>query len=139
MRAASEGFAYVEVLVAAVILVIALVPASDAMRAATRQSDYARSLMPQHYRALQALEITQARTFAELLAEANATAGNSPSKWSDAAGTTNRRVVYIARIDFDNADADDNVTTGVDDRVVRINVQVEGTPVSVFGVASNRS
>lgn len=138
-RSNTGGFAYVEVLVAAAVLVIALVPAGDGIRAAARQAEYARLLIPQHYRALQALETSREQRFADLLAEASATSGSTPSKWSDAAGSSYRRLVYVSRIDFDNADRDNNLNTGIDLDVVRINVQVQGTPISIFALASNRS
>jgi type II secretory pathway pseudopilin PulG len=133
---ASSGFAYVEVLVAAVIVVVALVPASNAFRAASRQAEFSKTLLAQHYRALASLEITRARTFTELFAEASTTGGTTPVTGSDAQGATNRRLIYVARFDFDNADKDNDPTTGIDNDYLRVNVQVEGLPISLFSVVA---
>jgi Tfp pilus assembly protein PilV len=137
-RHQSSGFAYVEVLVAAVVLAVALVPASEAFRAAFRQADHSRVMLIQHYRALASLEVTQTKTFGQLLNAANSTGGTTPSTYSDASGTAYRRVVYVSRIDFDNADNDNNTATGIDNGVVRIQVIVEGTPISLYAIAGNR-
>ena len=134
----ARGFAYVEVLVAAMLIAIALVPANEAFQAAFRQADWSRAMLAQHYRALASLEVTQAQAWGALMAAANATAGTAPSVYSDAAGTPYRRLVYVARIDFDNADGDNNPATGTDNGVLRINVQVDGTPISLFAVVDNR-
>jgi len=138
MKRHSRGFAYVEVLVAAVILVIALIPANQAFRTASTQAEYSRSLLTHHYRAFASLEVTQARTFTQLSAEATSTGGTTPASWSDPQGTANRRLIYVANIDFDNADKDNNLSTGIDSNIVRINVQVEGTPISFFAIVNNR-
>lgn len=139
MREHTTGFAYVEVLVAAVVLAIALIPASDAFRAASRQAELSREMLLQHYRALASLEVTQTRTFGQLVSEANSTSGTTPSTWSDASGSAYRRLVYVARFDFDNADNDNNDATGVDNGVIRIRVLVEGTPINLYAIASNRT
>ena len=50
---------------------------------------------------------------------------------SDPGGTENRRKVFIGRYDGDNADADDDPFTGVDDGLLWVRVRIDGTHYDV--------
>ena len=55
-------------------------------------------------------------------------ANTVPTSYSDVSGSTDRRLVYIAKYDADNADADDDGFTGVDDEILWVRVEIENTP-----------
>ncbi len=61
---------------------------------------------------------------AEALAVASAT---NPTSYSDAASATPRALVFLARFDVDNADADNNNLTGGDPGLLWLRVAIEGT------------
>ena len=56
--------------------------------------------------------------------------------YSDAAGATNRRLVYLSRYDADNADADNNFFTGTDAGLIWIRVELAGTTQAIEGLTS---
>jgi hypothetical protein len=51
-----------------------------------------------------------------------------PAPYSDSAGTKSRRLVYLARFDGDNADADNNPFTGTDSGLLWVRVTIEDSP-----------
>jgi len=123
------GLTYVEVLIATVLMVIALVPAIDALRPAIQGSGIHASETALHYHLTAGLEDMLARPFAELDAEAQALGDPTASSalFSDTAGSANRRLVYLSRYDADNADGDNNPFTGTDEGLIWVGVEVEGT------------
>lgn len=134
MKSRDLGFSYVEVLVATVLIAIALVPAIDALQTGVQGSAAHVGFAVNNYRVLDKLEEILARPFADLEAEADAVADPNisiPPPYSDPAGTADRRLVYIARYDGDNADADKNPFTGVDDGLLWIRVRIDGTHYDV--------
>jgi hypothetical protein len=56
----------------------------------------------------------------------------APTSYSDAAGTPQRRLVFIARYDVDNADADGNGLTGGDAGLLWLKVAIEGQPADAI-------
>ncbi len=60
----------------------------------------------------------------EALASGSATTATA---YSDAAGTADRALVYLARYDLDNADADNNALTGGDAGLLWLRVAIEGS------------
>jgi hypothetical protein len=119
-----------EVLIATLLIVILLVPALDAMQSGIQGSGVHIELARNNYRMIAKLEETLSRPFAELQAQADA-AGDStvliPPPYSDPSGTTDRRRVFIARYDGDNADTDDDEFTGVDHGLLWIRVKINKT------------
>lgn len=108
-----SGLTYVEVMVAAVLISIALVPAIDALYTGMHASDVYETSSAEHYAALAKIEELLAEP-QSLLVAAAAAAGNhtTPSAgYSDAAGSPNRRLVYLALYDTDDADGDGDVFT----------------------------
>lgn len=126
------GFSYIEVLVAMAILAVALVPAMDALHAGVVGSEVHGSLTEQHYRLTGKLEEMLSEPFASLDEEALAIGDpNLPSAvYSDPAGTADRRLVYLSRYDGDDVSpSDGDPFTGVDEGLVWIRVEIEGTPL----------
>ena len=125
-----NGFAFLEVLVAAVILAVALVPASNALRTASEQGRSSRDRLAVEYLAVAKLETALAASWATLDEEAIKTGGTTASTlWSDPVGWTNRRLVYVSPHDINNADGDNNLLTGVEAGILRVRVEVSGTNI----------
>lgn len=107
-----SGLTYIEVMVAAVLIAIALVPAVDALHTGVLGSRVLDSSSNEHYAVLAKMEEVLAEPFGALTGAAAAAGGKStPSSYSDAAGPPDRRLVFIALYDADDADGDGNVFT----------------------------
>lgn len=133
-----HGFSYIEVLVAVTLISIALVPALDALSSGIMSADIHQLLTTQHYQRLSKMEQLQTEDFMDLLVSAK-TAGNktTASSYSDAVGTSNRRLVYLALYDADanpftitdpNTDADNDPYTGSTSNLLWLRVETEGNP-----------
>lgn len=118
VRTRQSGLTYVEVLIAAVLITIALVPATQALRTGMLGAEIQTSATEQHYAVLARIEEVLAEPHS-ILAAAASVAGNyqTPTSYSDTAGTPDRVVVYIALYDADDADGDGNVYTVPDPNV----------------------
>lgn len=122
-----RGFSYVEVIAAALLVAICLPAALEALSLATRGVAEQEAGLALRYRLRGAMEEVLTQTPAALDAAAVAAGGPAvPSSFSDPAGTPNRRLVYLARYDFDNADGDGNRLTGGDAGLVWVQVAIEG-------------
>ena len=127
-RVKETGFSYVEVLVAVVILVIALVPAVDALQTGLLGADVHEDHVVVHYRLLGKFEAVLAEPHEPLDAEALVVGSpDVATSFSDPAATENRRVVFLARYDGDNADGDGDPFTGGDQGLLWVKVEIEGT------------
>jgi len=125
-----SGFAFLEVLVAAVILAVALVPASSALRAASEHGRQSRDRLSIEYLARAKLETALAASWITLNDEAVITGGTTASTlWSDPVSEPNRRLVYVSPHDIDNADGDNNALTGVEAALLRVRVEVSGANI----------
>ena len=124
----NAGFSYVEVLVATVLVAVTLVPAIDALSSGIMAGGVHGSAVIRQ-QALQAkLEEVLALPFDDLDAEALAVGSYLTStSYSDTAGSSDRRVVYLALFDVDDADSDGNALTGGEAGLMWIRVTVEGT------------
>jgi len=116
------GYAYIEVLIAAIILVTAIVPATEALGTLSEHAAARRALIQTQYDAIGRMETVLAQPFDALQSEAQATGGLTPSSFSDPNGTPNALTVMLAPHDIDNADGDDDPLTGVDTDVIQITV-----------------
>jgi hypothetical protein len=129
---AMAGIAYVEILVAIVLIVIALVPAMDALRPGVAGAAIHEDRLADHYRMTGLLETVLAEPHADLDAAA-AAAGDrfTPSAYSDVVvqpdGRQLVRNVFLSRYDSDNADADNDPFTGVDAGLLWVRVEIAGT------------
>jgi len=111
-RARQSGLTYVEVLVAAVLLAIVLVPALQALHTGMLGAEVHSSTVDQHYAVLSRMEEVLAEPYSMLTAAAGAAGDEqTPTTYSDAAGPVDRRLVYLALYDADDADGDGNVFT----------------------------
>lgn len=132
------GLTYVELLIATVLIVVALVPAIDALRPAVQGSGIHQSETALHFHLTAALENLLARPFGELDSEAQALGDPTVSSalFSDTAGSTNRRLVFLSRYDADNADGDNDFFTGTDEDLIWLRVEVENTSLALETLVS---
>jgi hypothetical protein len=128
-----QGLSYVEVLIATVLVVVTLVPAIEALHPAIQGAGIHKTEAGIHYHLTARLENLLAKSFAMLDAEAQTLADPNAisAEFSDAAGSTNRRLVFLSRYDADNADADNDPFTGTDEGLVWLRVEVENTSHSL--------
>lgn len=128
-----SGMTYPEVMLAVLLLSILLVPTMDALRTAVRGSDIHTKATIDHYLLIAKMEAVLARPYSELAAlagdESIATSLSDSVISSD--GRSLQRQVYIAPHDADNADADDNLRTGVDPGIIWVKVSIANTNKSV--------
>jgi hypothetical protein len=126
------GFAYVEVLIATLLIVVTLLPALQALYPAVAGAGIHGSRVADHYRLVGRMEELLAEPFADLDAAAT-TAGSetTPTAYSDtvthADGRQITRNVFLSRYDGDNADSDNNPFTGPEDDLLWIRVEIAGT------------
>jgi hypothetical protein len=116
----------VEVLVAVVLVALALAPALEALPIGAQGAALQETETIRHYHLLAKLEEVLAAPFDDLVAESVA-AGGAPSAWSDAAGTSDRRLVYLLGYDADDADLDGDPATGADPGILRVRAELEDT------------
>ena len=130
------GFSYVEVLVAVTLIVIALVPALDALIPGMAGSSIHETIAEDHYQLTGQLEQVLVEPFGQLNSAAKV-AGSpaTPTTYSDtvtyANGRQINRNVFIARYDADNADGDDDPFTGTDDGLLWVRVEIAGTGMRI--------
>ena len=120
-----------ELLVATLLIAIMLVPALEAMQSGIQGSAIHTALARNQYRMVSKMEQTLALSFGELQQQADLVADPAvliPAPYSDSAGTESRRLVYLARFDGDNADADNNLFTGTDTGLLWVRVAIENSP-----------
>ena len=141
-RRQMTGFSYVEVLVAVSLIVIALVPALDALIPGMAGSGIHEVLAEDHYQLSGKLEQVLVEPFGQL--NSAAVAAGSPTTptttYSDLFTYPNgrqiNRNVFIARYDADNADADDDPFTGTDDGLLWVRVTIAGSRASIESLVS---
>lgn len=123
-----SGFAYVDALVATAVLLVCLIPALEALQASIKTQQSAREMLDAHYRVSDKLELVLARSPEQWVLDVLASGGyqNPSTDLSDATGTLQRRLVYIAFYDGDNSDGDMNPFTGGDPDLIWIRVAIEG-------------
>lgn len=127
-----SGVSYVEVLIAALLILISLAPMMDALRSATPSAGAHEDAATQHLHLTAILEDVLAEPFSLLEAAATA-AGNETvaTSYSDLAGAANRRLVYLSLYDGDNADSDNDPFTGADPGLMWVRTEIEGTRMSI--------
>ena len=135
-RRRMAGLTYVEVLIATVLIAVSLIPAMEALRPATQGMNIHAAQTLRHYALTAMLEEVLAKPFDELDTEAETI--NNPtvasSLYSDLAGSSDRRLVYLSRYDADNADGNGNVFDGTDEGLLWVKVEIEGTSQSIEGL-----
>ena len=124
-----SGISYVEVLVAVIVIAVTVIPATNAIRGAMDVAESDSQATVSHYRLISKMEEVLAEPFAVLSSSAAGPA--TASVYSDTAGSVDRRLVFIAPYDGDNADTDNDPFTGGDPGLLWIKVEIEGS-VSVL-------
>ena len=121
-RVRQTGLSYIEVLVATLLLAIALVPMLEALQPGLQGSAIHQNQAAIHFTLKGKMEEVLAEPFETLDAEALA-AGNAttPTPYSDGAAEVPHDV-FIGYWDADNADADDDGFTGVEDDLLWVRV-----------------
>jgi len=135
------GFSYVEVLIAVVLIVVALVPALDALIPGVAGSGIHETLAEDHYQLTGRLEQVLVEPFGQLNSAAVAAGSpTTPTTYSDVftypSGRQITRNVFLSRYDGDNADADDDPFTGTDDGLLWVRVLIAGTGLSIESLVS---
>ena len=136
-----RGLAYLEVVLATLLITLTLAPALDTLQPATSGTVINRDRLVDHYYLTGKLEDVLAQPFG-VLSRAAAAAGSrtTPSSLSDtvtrADGQRLTRNVYLAQYDADNADGDNDPFSGVDSTLLWVRVEI---PESGQAVESLRS
>lgn len=95
-----QGLSYIEVLVATVLLAVSLVPAVEALRSGIFGASIHQGAAADHYEIRARMEAVLAEPYALLDAAAVAAgSASTPTGYSDPAGASNRRLVYLSRYD----------------------------------------
>ena len=131
-RGGQSGITYVEVLIAAALISVSLVPMMDAVRTASISAGIHEAAAVQNLHLIATLEDVLAEPFASLAAAATAAGSESTlTSYSDLAGSSNRRLVFLSSYDGDNADTDNNPFTGTDQGLMWVRVEIEGTAQAI--------
>ncbi len=135
------GLSYVEVLVATLLIVTALVPAMEALQPGIAGAGIHKALTEDHYQLVGRLEAVLAEPIADLDDAATAAGDPTvPTSYSDvfsySDGRQITRNVYLSRYDADNADGDDDPFTGTDPDLLWVRVEIAGSAVSIEALAS---
>jgi hypothetical protein len=124
-----SGFSYFEVIIAALVLAMALIPALDALQVGLTGSSVQESYLVAHYRLAGAMEDVLAQPFSALETEALAVGDPTvPTSYSDPVATPNRRLVFLSPYDPNNSDGDNNLFTSNVPGLLWVRVEIEGTP-----------
>ena len=117
-----SGLSYIEVLIATLLIVIALVPMMNALQPGLQGAQIHSDLAETNFVLSGKLEQVLAEPFVDLDAAATtAGAHTAPTSYSDA-GANVPHEVFIWRYDVDNADADNDEFTGGEDDILWIRV-----------------
>lgn len=133
------GYAYVEVLIAALVITLAVSPAADALRDVAMHATTQRTMVNETYAAMGTMETVLAEPFSKLETEAAATKGLTESSYSEALGTEHRHIVMVSPYDLDDADKDGNPLTGTDAGVVWVGVSVENLGIEIQSIMTEDS
>lgn len=119
-----SGISYVEVLAAVIIVAVSVIPATNAIRGALDVAEADNQATVNHYHLMSKMEEVLAEPFADVAAAA---AGpGTATVYSDPPGP-DRRLVFIAPYDGDNADADTDPFTGGEPDLLWVRVEIEGS------------
>lgn len=120
------GYSYVEVLVAAALIAVALPPALDALGTQVRGVDVGIEEMIRDYRLASRMAEVSAKPFIELQTASDvAGSKTTPTLYSDPVGTEDRLVVFIWNYDFQDVDTDGNPFTNPSDHLLWVRVEIE--------------
>lgn len=135
MRSAATqlGLAHIEVLLAALLVALSLVPALDALQAALRSTEGQEQWLMSEARARAAMETLLAEPYPALFAAAaDVNDPNAATAYSEPAATPERRRVQLALYDPADADGDGDPFT-IDDP----NLDGDANPYTGSGIATD--
>lgn len=136
--AGQQGMSLWEVLIATLLLGVVLVPALESLRSGTNTTRALAPELQRQYSLTSRMEEVLAEPVSSLSAAAAAAGSRTtPTSYSDAAGTPERRLVFLAPYDGDNADLDNNPFTGADAGLVWVRVELSGTPLWAESLRAN--
>jgi len=134
---AQRGFHYVEAVIATLLLTIAVAPALDALRSGLSGATLPAARLAEQYWLSAKMEGVLNQSMGALDNAATAAGSRTtPTTYSDASGTANRRLVYLARYDGDNADGDNNGFTGADAGLIWVRVELENGGLALESLTS---
>jgi hypothetical protein len=136
-----SGVAYIEVLVATALVVMALLPALDALRPGSAAAGAGEEFANDYYQLAAKLEAVLAEPFDDLDAAAVvAGSATTPTSYSDtytySDGRQITREVFVSRYDADNADGDGDPFTGIDRDLLWVSVQIPGFSLGIEALKS---
>ena len=132
-----QGFTYVEVVLAVLLISLALVPALNAIRTNIAANRVQQSLISSTYAVASKMEYVLAQPYGSLAAAAAAGGGPAnPTTYTDPAGTPTRVFVYLASYDGDNADGDNDPLTGGDAGILWVRGALEDGAMAMESLAS---
>lgn len=95
-----SGLSYIEVLIATVLIAVSLVPAVEALRSGIFGAGLHEAATVDHYELEAKMEEVLSQPYALLDAAASAAGSETvPTSYSDSAGVSRRRLVYLSRYD----------------------------------------
>ena len=126
------GIAYIEILLAILLIVMTLVPALEALQPGLDGAGIHEDRLADHYQLAGRLEELLAEPYGDLDDAATAAGDRfTPTTYSDVVtqpdGRQLTRNVFLSRYDIDNADADNDPFTGIDDGLLWVRVEFAGT------------
>ncbi|MCB1746138.1 MAG: hypothetical protein H6977_21185 [Gammaproteobacteria bacterium] len=131
---AAQGFGYVELLTAIVVLAVCLAPALEALGQGGRLAALAGDEMAARLRLGSCMEETLARPYSTLAA--HVTAPGVAGGLSDAPDAAPRCLVYVQAWDGDDADADGDGSTGADPDLLAVRVAIDATPLATSSLVA---
>ncbi|MBF0187401.1 MAG: hypothetical protein HQL50_05705 [Magnetococcales bacterium] len=115
-------------MISVVIFSLGLVPSLQALNSAMQSLEVLEESISNQRRARSRMEEILIQPYSALLSAATVAGDESTAtSYSDAAGTENRRIVYLSLYDGDNADGDNDPFTGKDTGLLWVKVEIEGT------------
>ena len=123
IRRRESGMSYMELLIAAAIIAISVIPISEALQTSMKVAQADIDASAAHYRLVGRLETVLAEPFTTLSSQA--VGPTTASSYSDAVATPGRVLVYIAEYDADDADLDGDVFTGGESTLLWVEVATE--------------
>lgn len=122
-RRAESGMSYMELLIAAAIIAISVIPISEALQTSMKVAQDDIDASNAHYRLVGRLETVLAEPFAVLSTQA--VGPTTASSYSDPVATPGRLLVFITEYDADDADLDGDVFTGGESELLWVQVTTE--------------
>ncbi|MFK8067957.1 MAG: hypothetical protein AB8D52_06910 [Gammaproteobacteria bacterium] len=110
-----SGFSYFEIMITVAVVVISILPIMDSLQVSVKASEVQREYVSSHYHLMAKMEEVLAESYTSLEAAIISSESGGPPIFSDPSGSSDRRIVYLSKYDIDNADSDNDPSTGKDE------------------------